>query len=117
MKSVYEKHRAAFGTVEAHAILRDGRHVANIAIKFPKAGSMRVHAFVHWIGLEPVHGFAGGGGYDKRGAAISAAAGKLPHSMGRDEALDAFWVALASYGGHSWDYHLRAKGFNPVQAI
>lgn len=76
MSDIYDQHRAAFANVSAYVILRGGERVATIAFKFPRDGAGRLYAYVHWIGVPMVRGFAAGGGYDKRSAAVADAAQK-----------------------------------------
>lgn len=68
MPDIYDRHKAAFASVEAFVILHNGERVASIAFKFPRDGAGRLYAYVHRYGLEMVRGFAAGGGYDKRSA-------------------------------------------------
>ncbi len=112
MADIYDQHRAAFANCEAHVILHNGERVATIAFKFPKDGAGRLYAYVHWIGLEMVRGFASGGGYDKRTAACASAARKL-------ERVEIFAAALR-YGdssGNGWERALRHAGFTVLQAV
>ena len=78
MPDIYDQHDAAFARVSAFVICRDGERVATVALKFPADGAGRLHAYVHWLGLPMVRGFAGGYGYDKRSAAVIEATGKIP---------------------------------------
>lgn len=118
---VYDKHRTAFALVEGHVILRDGQKVATIAFKFPRDGAGRLQAFVHWVGLGMFRGTAGGYGYDKRSAACARASEALALAVSRDVMedpwADAFVAALGHDDGHGWDWHLRAAGFDVLQAI
>ncbi|MDE2426686.1 MAG: hypothetical protein KGO96_12340 [Elusimicrobia bacterium] len=77
MTDIYDQHRAAFAQVEAYVILKDGQRVANIAFKFPRDGAGRLWAYVHWLGLSMVRGYASGCGYDKRTAACASAAKRM----------------------------------------
>lgn len=129
MTQIYDQHRAAFASVEAYVIARDGERVATIAFKFPRDGACRLHAYVQWLGEPMTRGFAGGGGYDKRSAAAAAAARKLTLSEGvysdgtpyHDEeeraAWEAFRGALAKDDGMGWDRNLRDAGFEAWQAV
>lgn len=125
MPDIYDQHAKAFARVEAHVILKDGECVATIAFKFPADGAGRLWAYVHWIGLEMVRGYAGGYGYDKRTAACSAAAYKLPLGLDAKTGCEAdpthayhdFRRALSMDGGNTWDRQLRDAGFTILQAV
>ena len=126
MNNIYDQHKAAFASVSAFVILKDGERVATIAIKFPRDGAGRLHAYVHWIGLEMVRGFASGGGYDKRTAAVSSAARsardpiditkRIPN-MDRLADYDTFRAALSKDDGTDWTRQLEAVGFTVFQAV
>lgn len=126
MTDIYDQHKAAFRQVEAFVIAKDGERVATIAFKFPADGAGRLYAYVHWIGLEMVRGFASGGGYDKRSAACAHAVtrmrdGASKHRMEimRDVlAYDQFRIALdAGDNGAGWDCCLRDAGFQVWGAV
>lgn len=111
MSDIYDQHRAAFRSVSAYVILKDGELVARIAFKFPRDGAGRLTAYVHWLGEEMVRGFASGGGYDKRTAACASAVAKM-HS---DD--NAFLEALARDTGPTWEDQLRKAGFTVLSAV
>lgn len=113
---IYKQHESAFARVSAFVILKDGERVATIALKFPADGSGRLYAYVHWIGLEMVRGFAPGGGYDKRSAAIASAARKMPVGL-EMSAQRGFVHALSEDGCSTWDGQLRDAGFTVLQAV
>ena len=120
MTDIYDQHKAAFARVEAYVILKDGERVATIAFKFPADGAGRLYAYVHWIGLEMVRGFAAGGGYDKRSAACRDAMRHLKGGDNRGAALagDPFAGALIEgCNGAGWDRCLRDAGFTVLQAV
>lgn len=122
MAKIYDQHRAAFNSVAAYVVMRDGARVATVAIKYPRDGAGRLYAYVHWHGLEMVRGFAAGGGYDKRTAACADAARKLPASLpaGYDDDAQiyaAFKAALAQDSGSDWTTQLRAIGCDVLQAV
>lgn len=127
MADIYDQHSAAFSRVSGYAILKGGEPVATVAFKFPADGAGRLYAYVHWIGIEMVRGFAGGGGYDKRSAACAAAVRPLQGKQGgwrapvsRSDHIGPvcdFLNALSLDGGASWDSALRDAGFTVVQAI
>ena len=124
--SIYDRHDAAFRRVAAYAIAQDGRHVANVKIKFPEDGAGRLYAYVHWLGSEMVRGYAGGYGYDKSTAAVSAAAHKLADVLARpverykgdtrDHAAG-FLAAITPDGGATWHDRVRAAGFDVWQVV
>jgi len=122
--SIYDRHDKAFASVQAFVILDNGERVATVAIKFPRDGAMRLHAYVHWLGLEMVNGWAGGGGYDKRTAAVCGAACKLsrqPHpehwKPDTSTRFHAFVQALLTRGGEDWTRKLEDAGFQVLQAV
>ena len=127
MTDIYTQHDAAFRQVEAYVIVKDGERVATIAFKFPSDGAGRLYAYVHWIGLPMVRGFASGGGYDKRSAACASAMRKLrevaseaSHEDGeraRAGGMVAFEQAMSRDGGRYWDRALRDAGFTVWQAV
>jgi hypothetical protein len=123
MSKLWEQYDSAFKQVTAHAVLHEGQHVANIAIKFPRDGGGRVVAYVHWLGREVVRGSAGGGGYDKTSAAVHEAGRKLgtkPTDIeSRPAALNAFVKALiGDDNGQDWTRSIRdADGFSLLNVI
>lgn len=126
MTDIYEQHAAAFRNVSAYAILKDGEKVATIALKFPADGAGRLYAYVHWLGIEMVRGFAGGYGYDKRSAAVASACQKAIADHAKDAPREAtpndfaratFFRELRSDGGEYWDRKLEKAGFTVLQAV
>lgn len=124
MTKIYDQHTAAFAQVSSYAVLKNGEPVATVAFKFPRDGAGRLYAYVHWIGLEMVRGFAGGYGYDKRTAACASAAARMPLDDGSPEMIRAiaagyapFRAALARDAGQHWDGALRDAGFTVFQTI
>ena len=129
--SIYDQHRASFPLVSAFIVAKGGERVATVAIKFPRDGAGRLFAYVHWIGIEMVRGYANGYGYDKRTAACCAAIGRMPASLDLDTYADgtphhseaeradyaAFSAALKRDDGTDWDRHLRDAGFDVWQAV
>ena len=71
----WQKFDNAFKQVSAFVVMdRDTMQpIAKIALKFPSDGAGRVNAYIHLIGMEVQHGYAGGYGYDKRTASIISA--------------------------------------------
>lgn len=131
MTKIYEQHTAAFAQVSSYAVLKNGEPVATVAFKFPRDGAGRLYAYVHWIGLEMVRGFAGGYGYDKRTAACAHAVAcaikdkvgaetpdQARHDIdGKMHARTQFFTALARDAGQHWDSALRDAGFTVFQTI
>ena len=72
----WQKFDNAFNLVSAYLVMDQDtmQPIAKIALKYPKDGAGRVHAYIHIIGMEVQHGYAGGYGYDKRTASIIGAA-------------------------------------------
>jgi hypothetical protein len=122
MTKVYEQHEKAFSDVSAFVVLKGAERVATIAFKFPRDGAGRLYAYVHWLGVPMVRGWASGGGYDKKTAAASSAAGRIEEmakaeSSPSDPLRDAFIAALSQDGGYHWDDYLRRAEFTVVQAV
>ena len=69
--TIYEQHDAAFRHVNAYVIMRGRERVGTVAIKYPRDGAGRLWAYVHFLGMPMVRGYAGGYGYDKKTAALS----------------------------------------------
>jgi hypothetical protein len=118
---IYDQHRAAFNQVSAYVVMHGADRVATVAIKYPRDGAGRLYAYVHWLGVPMVRGFAGGGGYDKRSAACASAARKLPEHLpaGYDAAADAyrrFVDVMRADGGLDWNTALTGAGFTVLQA-
>lgn len=124
---IYTQHDKAFVTVSAYVVLNSANErVATVALKFPRDGAGRLYAYVHWIGLEMVRGWAGGYGYDKRSAACSSAARRLRDAVAvvHDhkpvelvEPLRKFVEAMEKDNGEDWTRQLEAAGFKVFQAV
>lgn len=122
MPTIYDHHDKAFGQVAAYVVAKGETRVATIAFKFPRDGAARVYVYVHWIGTRMVRGYAGGFGYDKRSAAVGAAARALfdidePGAMNGFPDFAAFRDALAKDNGQDWERNLTAGGFEVWQAV
>ena len=142
MPDIYDHHAKAFNRVSAYVILRNGERVATIAFKFPADGAGRLYAYVHWLGVPMVRGFAGGFGYDKRTAACADAVKRIElidrsveaHNLAKqghtlaaqaeamraiaDRAMQTPFVdALKADRGPTWDNALRDAGFTVLQAV
>ena len=70
--SIYDKFDKATKGITAAAILKDGKHYANIT--FNNTGA-RVYCYWHVIGVPMVCKFADGYGYNKHNAAFELATG------------------------------------------
>lgn len=132
MPNIYDQHRAAFANVSAYVVMHGGERVATIALKFPRDGAGRLYAYVHWIGVPMVRGYAGGYGYDKRSAAAYSAAEQMPdldiasrgysdgtpyHDAAEIALYGAFRDALKTDNGWEFDRRLREAGFTLFQAV
>lgn len=123
MSDIYDQHKAAFSRVEAHVIVKDGQRVATIAFKFPADGAGRLFAYVHWLGVPMVRGFAAGGGYDKRSAACASATRraikeiKNPESSPDMFSRASFFRVLSLDDGYHWYENLEKAGFTVWQAV
>lgn len=104
----------AFANISAYAILKDGKPVGRVVIKYGAGVTAYVQAW-----LQPMaRGQARGGGYDRATAAVQAAAAKLSPDMeypreGRDPSeLAAIKAALtAGNGGTRWQSLLEDAGY------
>lgn len=123
MADIYEQHAAHFARVSAYVVLRNGERVATIAFKFPADGAGRLYAYVHWLGVPMVRGFANGYGYDKRTAACASAVQRIDWTKHDTCNMNAmhwareFTRALAADRGPTWDAALREAGFTVLQAV
>lgn len=121
MPNIYESFDRAFNRVSAYAILRDGKPVGRVAIKFPADGMGRATAYLQVWGLPMVSGSAKGCGYDRVTAAMYAAGAQLDASLapewnGDPEARQtAFDMSIAltheGDGGTRWQDRLEQAGF------
>lgn len=127
-RAIYDQFDKAFNRVSAYVILdKSGECVAKVGFKFPADGAGRLYAYVHWLGVPMVRGFAGGYGYDKRSAAVAVAVAEIDMSDREDRHRDdigqpvttraEFVDALAKDGGEHWDTRLRNAGFTVIQAV
>lgn len=125
MPNIYELHDKAFARVSAFVVCRNGEKVATVAIKFPADGAGRLYAYVHWLGLEMVRGYAGGYGYDKRSAAVESALARimaLPdyeahvRETASKACLSALTGARKGMDSGDWTRALEKAGFTVLQA-
>lgn len=123
MADIYELHTKAFARVSAYVIAHKGERVATIAFKFPADGAGRLYAYVHWLGVPMVRGFASGYGYDKRSAAVDRAQRNIMVRHEREREIFAnpvmqrFLDALTDSDGQQWDNRLLKAGFEVWQAV
>ena len=129
MPPIYAQHKAAFPNVSAFVIVKDGERVATIAIKYPSGSGLRLYAYVHFLGMPMVRAFAGGGGYDKRSAAIQRAGELIDPEYFTDENKPTTWAAAKAEceafraalvdcpDGGNWDTFLRKSGYVVWQAV
>lgn len=121
MTDIYDHHKITFGKVAAYVITdANGDRVATVAFKYPRDGAGRLYAYVHWIGVSMVRGFASGGGYDKATAACSSAAKKLRPLLAEfppDSPAWAFHAAIVKDEGPYWHQQLERAGFRVLQAV
>lgn len=119
MADIYDQHKAAFASVSAHVILKDGVRVATVAFKYPRDGAGRLYAYVHVFGRAMVRGFASGGGYDKHSAACASAASHIRISSELPDAPGAMLCrdVLFNDDGMRWDNRLERAGFTVLQAV
>lgn len=128
--AIYDQHDAAFRSVSAYVIVRNRDRIATIAIKYPRDGAGRLYAYVHFLGMPMVRGFAGGYGYDKRTAAVEDAMAKIdpdyftgPEWYGSNKEKDKrdcsrFRNAvLKARDGIDWQDALTAAGYKVFQAV
>lgn len=122
MTKIYDQHSAAFANVSAYVVVKDGERIASVAFKYPRDGAGRLYAYVHVFGTEMTRGFAAGGGYDKRSAAVEDAVRRIK-APGLGWAGDADVIAIRgailnpNAGGQYWDRRLRDAGYDVWQAV
>jgi hypothetical protein len=121
---IYRQHEAAFKNVSAFVVLNGANErVASIAFKFPQDGAGRLYCYLHIFGTRMVRGFASGGGYDKKSAAVASASGKvstaglLPDYKKDHDTIEAIQKAVGKDSGYSWDRELENAGFKVFQAV
>lgn len=111
MSDIYDQHKAAFASVSAYVIAKDGDRVATVAFKYPRDGAGRLWCYVHVLGVPMVRGHAGGYGYDKHSAASEVAFARISDVSGlgpsRQDAILQMRDALARDSGEYWDSRLR----------
>lgn len=127
---IYAQHDAAFAQVSAFVIIDRGdgfrapSKVATVAFKFPPHGhgERRVYAYVHWLGLPMVRGWASGCGYDKKTAACASAVSQIGMTQWRKLMVEKpeavrLYAALQLDTGPTWQSQLESAGFIVLQAV
>ncbi len=120
MSGIYDQHQAAFSSVSAYVILKNGERVGSVAFKFPRDGAGRLSCYFHIFGGTMVKGTASGYGYDKRSAAAEDAVRKINPDNYFPEAQDnvvAIKAALGTRDGVDWDRRIQDAGFVVLQAV
>ncbi len=112
-KTAYEKHTQAFAHVTAGVIMKDGKHVGDIAFKFPRDGAGRLSCFLHLHRWPMVVGTASGYGYDKKSAAFESACRFLT-----DDCLAEFPTLIKiDCEGMGFESALKSAGFEYLGAV
>lgn len=118
MADIYEQHDAAFANVSAFVILNKAGEIrGRVTFKYPRDGAGRLYAYVHWLGVSMTRGYAGGYGYDKRSAAVAAAARKIEWPIDTGSGSDAIAAAMMRDGGDDWTRAVEKAGFTVYQAV
>lgn len=124
MTNIYDQHDAAFKSVQAFVIVKDGEKIGKVAIKFPKDGANRLYAYVHIHGAPMVRAYAGGCGYDKSTAAVQEAISKVYTSSNPDKDTKeyndlalAIQASMSKADRKGWGNALRDAGFTVFQAV
>lgn len=117
MTDVYDRFDAATRSFRAWALLRDGKPVGRVVVKFGNAAT----AYVHLTGSQMATGRATGGGYDKESAAVRGAIAKLDPSIA-DEARGALIERLkvrneGAGTGENWTTLVVDAGFQLAAVI
>lgn len=129
-RKIYEQHDAAFRYVNAYVIMRGRERVGTVAFKYPRDGAGRLYAYVHFLGMPMVRGYANGYGYDKRTAAVENAMSKIdPGYFGSDHDYRHDWQkekracirfrnsVLKARDGIGWETAMSNAGFQVLQAV
>jgi hypothetical protein len=101
--------------VSAYVILHAGKYVGRVVISYPADGANRVYA-IAWLPGNPDsadrwvrhYGWASGGGYDKKSAAMSGAAVWNPVTGKMVKIPD---------DGQGWENHLRHMDYEIITAV
>ena len=134
MSYVDHLYHKAFTQVSAFVILKDGEKVATVAIKYPRGrGAGRLYAYVHWLGIRMVRGYACGDCYDETTTAC-VSAGQIFDIDAADEKVRELGIEMRDRGpwhvhyrpfvtalrlndGYGWRHNLEKAGFKVLQAI
>lgn len=120
MSDIYDQHSRAFARVSAYVIMNGADRVGTVAIKFPADGAGRLYAYVHIHGAPMVRGWAGGGGYDKRSAAVASALERheAPDYGVTAEQWEALQRAIVAMRSRGWIRAIEdATGWRVWQAV
>jgi len=119
MSDVYTQKRTAFRNVSAAVIVRDGVHIADVAIK----DNDRADAYLRIVGIDGARGSATGYNYDRQTAAVANAAKKIRAGLPENDKFPLFphttalLDALEIDGGRHWYDCVDAAGFRVFWAI
>ena len=124
-KSVYQKFESSFSNVSAYVIMKDGEHIANITLKYPKDSMGRLQCYIHIFGTEMQNSFAGGYGYDKTSHAIHVTAKKYKDYLNtlpldtviNKDALRLIDALSSDSADNGWDNALYDNGFTKINVI
>lgn len=113
---IYEQFDAATAKIHAYAIFKGADYIGRIIVKNPKRGDGRLYVYAQEWGNVMVRGYAGGGGYDKIGAAIASAYDNAKKEF--KDNLPPLFAALESvtYNGE-WRHNLESCGFTVHNVI
>lgn len=120
-KTVYQKFEASFTNVSAYVILKEGVHIANITLKYPKDGMGRLQCYIHIFGTEMQNSFSSGYGYDKRSHAIHVTAKKYLNSdeYNKLRMNEKIFIDLLSSdeADNGWGDVLYSNGFTKINVM
>lgn len=105
---IYQKIDKATELVSVIAVQdKDKNITGKIIFKFPKDGAGRLHVFIQEYGNAPIHGYAGGWGYDKKGAALYDAYDKAKKAYKKEcLELPALYKALEHIDSDGQYWHI-----------
>lgn len=118
-KNVYALQSRKFKGVSAFVIMKGGKHVASVTLKFPKDGMGKLHGFMHCIGTEMVTASCSGCGYDKCTAVIVKLADEmLKQDFNKVRHADYFkLLTVLSDSEAGWKEYLYDNNFQVIQVI
>jgi hypothetical protein len=121
---IYDQFDRAFAKVSAWAILKDGKAVGRVAVKYTRDGMGRATFYLQSWGLPMVKGSAAGTGYDKTSAAAYRAAIALrkasdanPDNPDNRHGPEIAAALILSPDGQRWCNALEAAGFDVATVI